>query len=111
LEDEQEVLAGLADLAIACCTGEAILLRAEQAMTDDPARADLHADLATVAVDDVLGATELAARRIVGAVAAGDEARVLATALRRLFRSDPVDLIAVNRRIAGAVLAAGGAPI
>ncbi len=111
LEAEQEVLAGLADLAIACFAGQAVLLRAEQAAGDDPTRAALHLDLATLVVDDLLGSAELAARRLSGAVAAGDEGRVLAAALRRLFRSDPVDLVALGRRVAAAVLASGGTPL
>ncbi len=111
LEAEQEILAGLADLAIACFAGEAVLLRAEQAADDDPARAGLHADLATLVVDDLLGPAELTARRLAGVMATGDEARVLAAAVRRLFRADPADLVALGRRVAAAVLAAGGPPI
>jgi alkylation response protein AidB-like acyl-CoA dehydrogenase len=111
LEEEQEVLAGLADLVIALFAGESALLRAEQAHSDDPSRADLHGALASLVVDDLLGTAELAARRLVGSVASGDDARLLATALRRLFRSEPTDRVAVERRVARAVLAAGGSPV
>lgn len=112
LEEEQEVLAGLADLAGACFVAESVLLRAEQAATELAGeRAPIHLDLARFVVADLLGSAELVARSLVGAVAVGDEARVLGAGLRRLFRSEPVDRIAVGRRLAEAVLAAGGAPI
>lgn len=111
LEAQQEILAGLADLAIAAFTGESVVLRAEQAVADDPTRAAIHLDLATLIVDDLVASAELVARRVAAAVGAGDEARVLAAALRRLFRSDPVDLVAVGQRVAGTVVAAGGGPI
>ena len=49
LEEQQEVLAGLADLAIAVLALETVVLRAEQAADEAPARADDHAVLAQMA--------------------------------------------------------------
>lgn len=112
LEEEQEIVAGIADLAGACLVGESAVLRAEQAATELAAeRAAVHLDLARLVVADLLGPAELVARGLVGSVAAGDDARVLASGLRRLFRTEPVDRIAIGRRLGEAVLAAGGSPV
>ncbi|MFX8824936.1 hypothetical protein ABTM64_20640 [Acinetobacter baumannii] len=41
----------------------------------------------------------------------GDEARVVYSAARRLTKHEPVDLVALRREVAGAVLEAEGYPI
>ncbi|MGH2467911.1 MAG: acyl-CoA dehydrogenase, partial [Candidatus Limnocylindrales bacterium] len=111
LEAEQEVLTGLADLAIALLVCESALVRARQAATDDPAAAPVHADLARLTVIDRLGSAELSARSLAARVASGDDARLLQAGLRRLFRSEPVDRVPIARRVAEAIAAAGGYPI
>jgi alkylation response protein AidB-like acyl-CoA dehydrogenase len=111
LDQQQEVLAGLADLAIAVLALETVVVRAEQAAADAPARADDHAALAHLAVVDRIGPAELVARTLAASVAAGDDARVLQAGIRRLLRTDPVDRVPLARRVAASVMAAGGYPV
>ena len=110
LEEQQEVLAGLADLSIGVLALESTILRAEQAPSDAPARADVHRELARLAVIDRIGQAELTARSLASSVATGDDARVLQAGVRRLLRSEPVDRVPLARGVAAAVLAAGGYP-
>ncbi len=111
LEEQQEVLAGLADLAIALLALETVVVRAEQAATEAPARADDHLLLARLAVADRIGPAELTARTLAASVAEGDDARLLQAGLRRLLRADPVDRVPLARRVAASVRAAGGYPV
>jgi alkylation response protein AidB-like acyl-CoA dehydrogenase len=111
LEDQQELLAGLADLAIAVLTMESAVVRAEQAVGDAPDRAEVHLDLARLVVADRVGPAELIARSLAATVAEGDDARILQAGARRLLRGEPVDRIAIGRRVAAAVAASAGYPV
>ncbi len=112
LEDQQELLAGVADLAIAHLAADSAIVRAEQAAVDaDPGRAVTHADLARLVVADRLGAAETLARSLAASVAEGDEARVLAAGIRRMLRGEPVDRVALSRRVSERVVEAGGSPV
>jgi hypothetical protein len=111
LEEEQEVLAGLADLAIHLLAMEGAVVRAEQAAAEDPARAEVHLDLARAVAASRVGPAELTARALVARVAEGDDARLLRTGIRRLLRAEPPEGFAVGRRVAEAVLEAGGYPL
>ncbi|HYU48884.1 MAG TPA: acyl-CoA dehydrogenase family protein [Candidatus Limnocylindria bacterium] len=111
LENQQELLAGLADLAIAVLTMESAVVRAEQAVHDAPDRSDLHLDLARLVVADRVGPAELIARSLAATVAEGDDARMLQAGTRRLLRGEPVDRIAIGRRVAAAVAASAGYPV
>jgi alkylation response protein AidB-like acyl-CoA dehydrogenase len=111
LEEQQEVLAGLADLVIAVFALESVVVRAEQAATDAPALADDHAAMARLAVVDRIGPAELVARSLAASVADGDDARVLQAGVRRLLRSDPTNRVPMARRVAASIRAAGGYPV
>jgi len=111
LEGEQELLAGLADLAIDLFAMESATERARQAARDGVASASVHVDLARLTVADRLGGVERRAKGLAAAVATGDEARTLVAGIRRMLRSDPVDAIAIGRRVAGAVMQRGGYPV
>ena len=110
LEEQQELLAGLADLSIALFAMESAVLRAEQAANEAPDRASVHLDLARLVVADAVGPAELIARSLAATVAEGDDARLLQAGARRLLRGEPVDRIALGRRVAGHVASAGGYP-
>ncbi|MGH2418837.1 MAG: acyl-CoA dehydrogenase family protein, partial [Candidatus Limnocylindria bacterium] len=72
LEQEQELLAGLADLAIDLFAMESSLERATSAAGSPSA--DVHADLARLVVADRAAAVEGRAKMLGAALAAGDEA-------------------------------------
>jgi alkylation response protein AidB-like acyl-CoA dehydrogenase len=111
LEEQQELLAGLADLAIAVFAMESAVVRAEQAGRETPDRADAHLDLARMVVYDRVELAELIGRSLAATVADGDDARLLQAGARRLLRSDPVDRIGLGRRVAAHVTTHGGYPV
>jgi hypothetical protein len=108
LEHEQELLAGLADLAIDLFAMESSLERAKLA-SGGPAAA-VHADLARLVVADRASAVEARAKGLGASLATGDEARTLVAGLRRILRGEPTDRIALGRRVAASVIARGGYP-
>jgi hypothetical protein len=114
LQDEQEVLCSSADIIIDVYTAESAVLRAQavQAKPDTPggAGADLHAAAARVLVADAAARVEAAARTALAAMAEGDTLRVLAAALRRLTKAQPVNTVALRRVVADAVVERKGYP-
>ena len=108
LENEQELLAGLADLAIDLFAMESSLERAKLAA--DGAAASVHADLARLVVAERSAAVETRAKGLGASLAEGDEARTLVAGLRRILRGEVVDRIALGRRVAASVIARGGYP-
>jgi butyryl-CoA dehydrogenase len=111
LEEQQEVLAGLADLATTLFALESSVVRAEQAVQEAADRAAVHLELARLAVAARIGPAELIARSLAARVAEGDDARLLQAGTRRFLRSDPVDRIALSRQAASRVTAANGYPV
>ncbi len=111
LEEQQELLAGLADLAIATLTLESAVLRAEAAAVSRAGDPAALVDLAKLVVADRIGPVELTARAVAARVADGDDARLLLSGVRRFLRSDPVDSIELVRRVAARVTAAVGYPV
>jgi Acyl-CoA dehydrogenase, C-terminal domain len=107
LEAEQELLAGLADLAIDLFAMESSVERAKLATG---AAASVHADLARLVVAERSAAVEMRAKALGASLAEGDEARTLVAGLRRILRGEPVDRIALGRRVAASVIARGGYP-
>jgi alkylation response protein AidB-like acyl-CoA dehydrogenase len=111
LEEQQEILAGLADLAIDLFAMESVLERARQAAADDASRATLHVDLARLVITERSGAVEQRAKWLSGSLAEGDEARTLQAGVRRLLRGEPLDRVALLRRVAASVIADKGYPV
>lgn len=112
LEDEQELLAGLADLAIELFTTESVVERALAAVASGAGGdGGPHADLASLIVAERVAAAEARAKQLAGRVAEGDDARTLVAGIRRLLRTDPIDQVAISRRIAAAVSERAGYPL
>ncbi|WP_062308570.1 acyl-CoA dehydrogenase family protein [Alicyclobacillus sendaiensis] len=110
LDAEQEVAMHLADLAISLYATESALVRAEKAASG--AQAEVHAALASVAVDDEIQAAVQAAVALFAAI--GDHAGVRERALdaiRHLAGLRHPDGIAKRRTLARAVVEQGGYPI
>lgn len=108
LEAEQELLAGLADLAIDLFAMESCLERAKLA-AEGPA-ASVQGDLARLVMAERSSSVEARAKALGASLAEGDEARTLVAGLRRLLRGDPIDRIALGRRVAASVITRGGYP-
>ena len=108
IEHEQEVLLGLADLAIEVLAMDSACLRARKTQAAGGPRAAHHADLARVIVSDGLARIETAARPVLAALDQGDTLRTMVAGVRRVLRANPADTIGLRRRIAETVIAAGG---
>jgi len=65
------------------------------------------ADLCAILLRDSTARVEVAARTVLAACSAGDPLRTNMAVLRRFAKYDPVDSIALRRRIADRLLAAG----
>ncbi len=105
LDQEQELLSGIADLAIDLFAMESAVERAKAAA--DP----IHHDLARLVVAERAGSSEPRAKRLAAGLAEGDEARTMVAGIRRLLRAEPVDQIAIARRVAAAVVARSAYPV
>ncbi len=102
LEDEQEVLYRLADLAIALFAAESAVLRA-RASGDG-----LQANLARLVVLSSIAAVERGTAEVAGRVQEGDERRMTLAGLRRVLRREPIDGVALRRAVAAALIERGG---
>lgn len=105
LEQEQEVLAAIADGVINAYAAESALLRARKI------GGELAGTMARVAIAEAQAKAGTAAAAALPRIAAGDDARILLSAARRLTKSEPQDLIELRRQVAEAVLAADGYPV
>jgi butyryl-CoA dehydrogenase len=102
LQDQQEVMADLAECIMAIYGLESALLRSRKMHQAGSAigAAQIAAEMTAVYADESLCVVEQAARRILAASAEGDAFAMQMGILRRFARVAPVDGIAANRRIA-----------
>jgi butyryl-CoA dehydrogenase len=105
LADEQEVMGAIADMIIEVFAMESAILRAEKMSAKSTA--EIPVAMARIYTATAMEKIELAARRIIAAVAEGDMARTQLTILRRLAKHDPADTIALRRQVAQHVIKAG----
>ncbi len=108
LTDQQELLGYAADIFIDTYASESAVLRARQAMANGHAQSALHEAAARTFVNDAAQRVEMAARSALAAMAEGDTLRTLLAALRRVLKVQPVNTVALRRRLADAALASGG---
>jgi alkylation response protein AidB-like acyl-CoA dehydrogenase len=111
LEEQQEIVGGLADLAMEAFAAESAVLRAQKAFLRQDPRAFLHATLARAYLHLSLPRVEATARSILAASEEGDDLRTALAGLRRLLRYTPANLVQLQREVAQAVLAAEGYPL
>jgi butyryl-CoA dehydrogenase len=107
IADEQEVMAALADMIIEVFAMESALLRAEKIAARSPAAAAMPVVLARLYTAKAMSTLELAARRVIAAVAEGDMLRTQMAILRRLAKHEPADTIALGREAARHMIKAG----
>jgi alkylation response protein AidB-like acyl-CoA dehydrogenase len=105
LSTEQEVLMSAADILIDVFAAESVLLRTELAgRTVADQEAGLHLAAAQVFITDAAGRVELAARTALAAMTEGDTLRTMLVALRRILKVNPVNTVALRRRVSDGVL-------
>ena len=108
LTDQQELLSFAADIFMDTYAAESAVLRARSALSSGHAQAELHEAAARTFVNDAAQRVEMAARSALAAMAEGDTLRTLLAALRRVLKVQPVNTVALRRRLADAALASGG---
>jgi alkylation response protein AidB-like acyl-CoA dehydrogenase len=108
IEDQQEVLAGIADLVIDAFAMESLLLRARRAVEREGAEsAALKIAMAQVYITEALPRIDATARTVLAAVEEGDTLRTQLAGLRRFLRYTPKNTVARRRMIADRLLEQG----
>jgi alkylation response protein AidB-like acyl-CoA dehydrogenase len=110
LEQQQEVLMGLADLLLDAFAAESVVLRAQAAADTKQSAAALHGDAAAVFAHDAGLRAEMGARTLLAGLQQGDALRTSLAGVRRLLKVPPFDTIAARRRLADAIQQARGYP-
>jgi butyryl-CoA dehydrogenase len=101
LEKQQEVLAGISDVIMEVFAMESALLRSEKKSSE------AMSEMTAVLVRDSMARIEVSARNVLASCAEGDALRTNMAVLRRFAKYDPVDAIALRRKIAERLLATG----
>ena len=109
LADEQEVMGAIADMIIEVFAMESAILRAEKmaGASSSGKGSEIPVAMARIYTAGSFDKIELAARKIIAAVAEGDMLRTQLTILRRLSKHDGADVIALRRQVAQHVIKAG----
>ena len=105
LQDEQEVMADLADMITQVYALESALVRARKLATARKSTAETAAAMTGLLADETMGLAEQAARRVLAACGEGDMLRTQLAILRRLARFTPGNAVAMSRTVAKAAIA------
>ena len=100
LEEQQEIMAALADMISQIYALESALLRAQKLAAAGRNSAAVAGAMAGLLADDAMDLAESAARRILAACAEGDALRTQLAILRRLSRFTPANAVALSRAVA-----------
>ena len=111
LQDQQEVMADLADMIVQTFALESALLRARKLASAGKSTAETAAAITALLADQSIALAELAARRVLAASAEGDMLRTQLAILRRLAKFVPADDVALGRTVARHCLAAEKYPL
>lgn len=105
LEAEQEVLSNIADIASNVFAMESVLLRTEKAIGRNGAEKEQQKILYTeIFCQEAFEAIEKDAKETLLAAVDGDNQRMMLSALRKLTRSNPHNIIAKKREAAGLLI-------
>ena len=101
IEDQQEVVAGMTDVLMNAFALESAALRAQKT------RKENAADMTGVFADETMENIKTSAKTVLAACSEGDPLRSNLEVVRGLTQAEPVNSIALRRRIAGRLLQAG----
>ena len=105
LAEQQEIMAALANVVMEVYAMESCLRRAQKAAKNSPGSTTaLMGEAARAFISDAADQAEREARTALAATVEGDNLRTQIAVLRRFAKRDPIDTIALRRRIAAAVL-------
>ena len=105
LEEQQEILASITDVAMNAFVMESVYLRAQKLMK--LRKGEIAADACPVFLRESMEIVESAARNVLAASSEGDALRTNLAVLKRFTKFEPVNAVAARRRIAERLLAAG----
>jgi alkylation response protein AidB-like acyl-CoA dehydrogenase len=105
LEEQQEVLASITDIAMNAFVMESVDLRARK--LSQLHKGEIAADISAVFLREAMEIVESAARNVLAACSEGDALRTNLAVLKRFTKFEPVNAIASRRRIAERLLTAG----
>jgi butyryl-CoA dehydrogenase len=101
LQEQQEVMADLADILMQVYALESGLLRARKLVDrGSGGAAEVAAAMTGLLAEEAMGLAEQAARRVLAASADGDLLRTQLAILRRLARLTPADSVGLSRMVA-----------
>ncbi|MBL8237779.1 MAG: acyl-CoA dehydrogenase family protein [Bryobacterales bacterium] len=101
LENQQEILAALCDMAMNAFAMESALLRSRKMGEPEVVTA-----MVDVWMRDAMDVVAVSGRTVLAACAEGDALRIQMAALRRFTKYEPVDRIALQRKVAARMLTA-----
>ena len=100
LQDQQEIMADLADIISQAFALESALLRARKLAASGKSNAATAGAMTGLLADESMNLAEQASRRVLAASAEGDELRTQLAILRRLARYVPENTVKLSRTIA-----------
>ncbi|MBK9660584.1 MAG: acyl-CoA dehydrogenase family protein [Chitinophagaceae bacterium] len=108
IENEQEVLMNIADMAIETFNAESVLLRVMK-MVDQKGEASsqLHLDMMRTYLYDAADRVNKSGKDAVNAFSDGDEQRMILMGLKRFTKAEPFNTKDARRRIADKMIAEG----
>ncbi|MBI3683937.1 MAG: acyl-CoA dehydrogenase family protein [Acidobacteria bacterium] len=98
LDQQQEVLAGITDIGMNAFAIESVWLRTRK--LEQMRKGELAGDMCAVFVCQAMEEIERAARYVLSACSTGDALRMNLAVLKRFTRFDPVNSVALRRKIA-----------
>jgi alkylation response protein AidB-like acyl-CoA dehydrogenase len=111
LQDQQEVMADLADIITQVYVLESALLRARKLGSARKSAADTAAAMTGMLAEEALATAEQAARRVLAACGDGDTLRTQLAILRRLAKSTPADVVVLSRTVVQSCVAVEKYPL
>jgi len=105
LEEQQEVLASITDVAMNAFVMESVYLRAQKLAKLH--KGEIAADVSSVFLREAMETVESAGRSALAASSEGDNLRTNLAVLKRFTKFEPVNAVAARRRIADRLLASG----
>ena len=100
LEEQQEIMADLADMISQVFALESALVRAQKITRAGRSSAEVAAAMTGLLAEESMALAEQATRRVLAATSEGDALTTQLAILRRLARSTPTDVVALSRAVA-----------
>jgi alkylation response protein AidB-like acyl-CoA dehydrogenase len=108
IQDQQEIMGAIADMAIETYAMESAMLRAQKlAAQNGEAGSALAVAMTRVYMAGAIEKIESAARKVIAAVSEGDMLRSQMAILRRLGKHEPFNTVALRQKIAQRMIEAG----